>query len=830
MKNKFNILAISFLILPSFFLSNFEFRQVHEETTGKVLYDKYSLKNSEIGIKTIETSRNGISLMVVGETDNSDSIYVWGNLEELYLDGSVENSTTPIKIYNTNEGYLLGEDKDVIHHGENTKIEFVSIMSDFVNLVIEYKGVSYLYSWGSNEFGQLGLGVDPSSGGGEGYDFFSTPQKVFSENETLGYQIEFIASQESSSVLIMGDIFDHNEEIVYTYGSGYYGQLGDGDLFSPEVSTEYYSDIQYDYYVTSPKKIYSTEDGYVVNGDSYSSFNSNTGIMGVNTNLILHNNGSENYYIKDFSAGLRNSQMILTNKATNVDYLYSWGVNNEGSTTPFGFKYKVENSYDLEKVSIPFSFYNTKDGFTSPYWQKTTSDGGETWVSGSTTWKYALDVYDNSSVTTSSNTGDIERIRCGVVGNEDKDIPDSNGVSNNSFWIERNDYKNENYISSSNIDEMKNSSGGSTYEITNISSSRTSFFTLRETTTTGEIIDHLYGMGDNDANAIGSDYSINTGDNINLPFEIYNTKDGYVLDFVSNHPNSGYSNDGVVDRPTEMIVSNNENSVEIKSIKNVEATPSLLLEETNNETGKTKEYLYVWGSSSEGKLANGDENSFSTDENSISYNYSVKTPQLLFETNYGQFIKDYDFSNPTHNSLIFNDGAIDHLYTWGRNDYGQLGDGTNDNSSLPLNLNVEPILLDDITFSSSTSLLNINLKVIDSYNIFIPESLVFEINGEYKTSDDYVAIEESNNNYIYKFENLEEGTEYKINNIFIGNSIYEVNKSFSTKSSNNYLWLWILIVILVLILIGLSIIGVVMMNKKNNKYLDLTSKLEEGSL
>ena len=89
-----------------------------------------------------------------------------------------------------------------------------------------------VFTWGSNRYGQLGLGTTSTAGGsggcGGGGGMFSTPQRV---RIMSGLEIKHFGAGENHTCVLTstGDI--------YTWGRGDYGQLGHGDLHGRDTPT-----------------------------------------------------------------------------------------------------------------------------------------------------------------------------------------------------------------------------------------------------------------------------------------------------------------------------------------------------------------------------------------------------------------------------------------------------------------------------------------------------------------------------------------------------------------------------------------------------------------
>ena len=83
-----------------------------------------------------------------------------------------------------------------------------------------------------------------------------------------------------------------------------------------------------------------------------------------------------------------------------------------------------------------------------------------------------------------------------------------------------------------------------------------------------------------------------------------------------------------------------------------------------------KDHLYTWGSNQYGQLGRDGENKIPGE-----VNFKEETIKLV---SLGGF----------HSAVITNDLINDHLYTWGRNNYGQLGIGTTDQKTIPQEVDI----------------------------------------------------------------------------------------------------------------------------------------------
>ena len=129
------------------------------------------------------------------------SLYSWGyNLDGQLGVGDEVNKNTPTKVN------LPGKIKELITTGSSVYVSVYALMED-----------SSLYSWGSNESGQLGVGDEVNK---------NTPTKV-----NLPSKIKELITTGSSVYALMED------SSLYSWGYNSYGQLGVGDKIDKNTPT-----------------------------------------------------------------------------------------------------------------------------------------------------------------------------------------------------------------------------------------------------------------------------------------------------------------------------------------------------------------------------------------------------------------------------------------------------------------------------------------------------------------------------------------------------------------------------------------------------------------
>ncbi len=188
-----------------------------------------------------------------------------------------------------------------------------------------------LYTWGINSYGQLGLGT-----GGEQSDYENAPQEVTYFNSKG--DIEQISTGENHSAVILND---DNGGHLYTWGKNNDGQLGlsdDANYLTGEDGNEYMNTPQEVTYFNNQGDIEQISMGVshsaaVMDNELYTWGNNHEGQLG----LGIIDGEDQNYPLKvelldgdieQISMGDDHSTAVVNDGTS--DHLYTWGRNEEG--------------------------------------------------------------------------------------------------------------------------------------------------------------------------------------------------------------------------------------------------------------------------------------------------------------------------------------------------------------------------------------------------------------------------------------------------------------------------------------------------------------------
>ncbi len=104
------------------------------------------------------------------------------------------------------------------------------------------------------------------------------------------------------------------------------------------------------------------------------------------------------------------------------------------------------------------------------------------------------------------------------------------------------------------------------------------------------------------------------------------------------------------------------------------------------------DYLYTWGNNGDGQIGNGGVDGY------------YDTPQLISYFPVGTEIKNIETGASMMGAVVTDSMGFDHLYTWGNNYYGQIGDGTKVDKNTPTEANFPTNgKIKDLSFGSTHS-------------------------------------------------------------------------------------------------------------------------------
>ncbi len=237
----------------------------------------------------------------------------------------------PIIIFNKeNEENLQIYDKsksvaESIKNGVKVKeIETAELNS--AAIVTDPLGNDYLYTWGDNEFGQLGVGFTGES--------THVPQKVSLPEEYKLRDLEVFSTH--MGVIATDPLGDDH---IYLWGRNYWGELGTGDNISKNSPNEVIIsdvsevlDLSISYYSSGVFVVDSLgrEKFYAWGNDGYGELGNGTSGSKYETPQLV-STLPLNTKVKDFEFGSFTGGAIITDSSEN-DHLYTWGKNDIGQT------------------------------------------------------------------------------------------------------------------------------------------------------------------------------------------------------------------------------------------------------------------------------------------------------------------------------------------------------------------------------------------------------------------------------------------------------------------------------------------------------------------
>ncbi len=294
----------------------------------------------------IEMGNNNSSAILLDE-NNNQQLYLWGNNQHNQVDDS------NILIFRKPEKF----DSSIFPEFKNYLD--ISFGNHFLSVVIEnLNNETIIYSWGKNNYGQLGIGNNEDQ---------DTPQPIdVNNNGELGDEkiLKFDSSNSNSSALILNEDSSIN---FYIWGNNNEGQIGDGTYESKYIPTEI--DINNDLIMGNEKIldfslgsnftfVLMEEEESKEKNSLYVWGNNSYGQLGNGTNdstniPILFDDSDFSQEIIDVEVGDYHSSILLNYE--NKSSFYSWGRNDFGQVGNGSFNQNVNNPTKISFSKFDFS-------------------------------------------------------------------------------------------------------------------------------------------------------------------------------------------------------------------------------------------------------------------------------------------------------------------------------------------------------------------------------------------------------------------------------------------------------------------------------------------
>ncbi|NOQ50270.1 MAG: hypothetical protein GQ557_01220, partial [Mycoplasmataceae bacterium] len=334
--------------------------------------------NTNYNIPTEHPFSGGVALVDLeqGSRHSGTTLDVNANGEAnyLYMWGANESGQLGLGSEQSDDYYNTAQWSTYIPDGNYINLELGDDDSGVTIDTTGDKKADSLYMWGANESGQLGLGDNTN---------YDTPQEVpLPEGEIIDFELGF-----QHSAVTIDTTNDGEADSLYMWGDNSYGQLGNGTVDSgvntPEQliinSSGDFIDLTLDAN-SSSMTVDTIGDG---KADSVYVWGANeSGQLG------LGDNGTNNTYnsptelttlpngtIIDFEIGTSHSGATIDTLGDGVaDSLYMWGANDSGQLgLGDNINYDTPQEVNLDEIGIPYDLQlgNYHTGLTVD----TTGDG-----------------------------------------------------------------------------------------------------------------------------------------------------------------------------------------------------------------------------------------------------------------------------------------------------------------------------------------------------------------------------------------------------------------------------------------------------------------------
>ncbi|QVK16776.1 DUF5011 domain-containing protein [Mycoplasmatota bacterium] len=626
-------------------------------------------------------------------------IFTWGNNEYGQLgDGTTDDRYTPTEI-TSNFNLEVGE--------TITKVS----LGYYHSSAITSEG--RMFTWGRNNDSQLGDGTTTNK---------SNPTEITSNFNNLGdgETITKVSLGNNSSAIT-------SEGRIYTWGYNGYGQLGDGTTTSRNTPTEITSKFNlgvgetiqelslgchHSSAITSEGKIFTwgrnndsqLGDGTTTNKSTPTEITSNFNDVVVEKIYLPI---SET--IQKLSLGTYHSLAI-----TSEGRIFTWGFNDygqlgDGTTTARNTPTEITGNFNLgegetiTEVSLGYSNTSviTSEGRIFTWGCNNTSQLGD----GTTTARYTP-----TEITSHFYLGDGETITKVSLGKYHSSAITSEGrifTWGNNYYGQLGDGTTTARYTPTEITSHFNLGEGETITEVILGCTHSSAITSEgRIFTWGNNNYGQLGDGTTTNKSIPTEITIGVGETITEVSLGYShssaiTSEGRIFTWGMNY--YGQLGDGTsIDKNIPIEITSN-------FILGFEETiTEVILGHYHSSVITSEGRIYTWGANHTGQLGDGTTTNKSI-PTEITSNFNLGLEETITEVILGG----------THTSTITSEGRI---FTWGRNYYGQLGDGTTISRYTPTQINntlaqVDEIKLTYIENEINGTFNNIKLSIFPEYNV-----------------------------------------------------------------------------------------------------------------